>query len=85
MERKSKTGMVISVCCIVWGVLYFLFLLHLYYERNIEHPAVIIDCNHANSDKQYLEQIRISKGMIINYRQCFCFERFALKLDIFEI
>ena len=27
MERKSKTGMVISVCCIVWGVLYFLFLL----------------------------------------------------------
>ncbi len=25
MERKSKAGIVISVCCIVWGVLYFLY------------------------------------------------------------
>jgi hypothetical protein len=26
MERKSKAGIVISACCVVWGVLYFLFL-----------------------------------------------------------
>ncbi|MCR5678136.1 MAG: 3-deoxy-7-phosphoheptulonate synthase [Agathobacter sp.] len=31
-----------------------------YYKSNLENPAVIIDCNHANSNKQYLEQIRIA-------------------------
>ncbi len=31
-----------------------------YYKSNLFNPAVIIDCNHANSDKQYLEQIRIA-------------------------
>lgn len=39
-------------------------LLSLYYERNIPNPAVIIDCNHANSDKHYLDQIRISKDVL---------------------
>lgn len=26
-------------------------------KRNIENPAVVIDCNHSNSDKQYLRQV----------------------------
>lgn len=25
--------------------------------RNVENPAVVIDCNHSNSDKQYMRQI----------------------------
>ncbi len=36
----------------------------LYSKRELENPAVIIDCNHANSSKKYLEQIRISKDII---------------------
>lgn len=42
-------------------------LLNLYAEyqkKGLENPAVIIDTNHANSGKQYLEQIRISKDVI---------------------
>ena len=35
------------------------------YEKTpLKNPAVIIDCNHANSGKKYLEQIRISKDVI---------------------
>ena len=30
----------------------------LYLENNLANPAVIIDTNHANSGKQYLEQIK---------------------------
>lgn len=26
-------------------------------KRNVENPAVVVDCNHSNSDKQYLRQI----------------------------
>ena len=40
------------------------FLLSLYYEKNITNPTCIVDCNHANSDKHYLEQIRISKDVL---------------------
>lgn len=32
-----------------------------YGARNLQHMAVIVDCNHHNSGKQYLEQIRIAK------------------------
>ena len=32
----------------------------LYYRSNLSNPAVIIDCNHSNSNKQYLEQVRIA-------------------------
>ena len=35
-----------------------------YAERDLQNPAVIVDTNHANSDKQYLEQIRIAKDVI---------------------
>lgn len=38
------------------------------YEQNPEltNPAVIIDCNHANSGKHPMEQIRISKEIVLN-------------------
>ena len=59
-----------------------LFLLKLYYDRNIEHPAVIIDCNHANSDKQYLDQIRISKDVTQSRRLSTDIRRFVKGLMI---
>ena len=35
-----------------------------YEKTSLKNLAVIIDCNHANSGKKYLEQIRISKDVI---------------------
>ena len=43
-------------------------LYDLYQERNLANPAVIIDTNHANSGKKYLEQIRIAKEVIHSCR-----------------
>lgn len=34
-------------------------LLDAYGERDLKNPAAIIDANHSNSDKQYMEQVRI--------------------------
>ncbi|MDO4633296.1 MAG: 3-deoxy-7-phosphoheptulonate synthase [Eubacteriales bacterium] len=34
-------------------------LQHMYDERELQNPAVIIDSNHSNSNKQYEEQVRI--------------------------
>ncbi len=34
-------------------------LAEMYADRNLKNPAVIVDVNHANSDKQFREQIRI--------------------------
>lgn len=31
----------------------------LYKERNLKNPAVVVDANHSNSNKQYAEQVRI--------------------------
>lgn len=39
-------------------------LLNLYNERDLFNPAVIVDANHANSNKQYAEQIRIVKEVM---------------------
>ncbi len=39
-----------------------------YYNENINNPAVIIDTNHANSGKQYLEQARICKEVLHSTR-----------------
>lgn len=39
-------------------------LYNMYSESNLLNPAVIIDTNHANSGKKYLEQIRIAKDVI---------------------
>ena len=39
-------------------------LLSLYRERNLVNPACIIDTNHSNSNKQFIEQIRIAKEIM---------------------
>ena len=39
-----------------------------YQEKNLQNMAVIIDANHANSNKRYLEQIRISKDVMHSRR-----------------
>lgn len=36
----------------------------LYNESNLINPAVVVDTNHANSGKQYLEQVRIALDVI---------------------
>jgi len=43
-------------------------LLELYGERDLMNPACIIDTNHNNSNKQYMEQIRITKEVIHSRR-----------------
>lgn len=40
-----------------------------YLKHGLRKPAVIIDTNHANSDKKYLEQIRISKDVMHSRKQ----------------
>ena len=40
------------------------YLLSLYYENHVPNPVCIVDCNHANSDKHYLEQIRIAMDVL---------------------
>ena len=39
-------------------------LCELYEEYGLKNPSVIIDANHANSSKKYLEQIRIAKDVV---------------------
>ena len=39
-------------------------LYNLYAKSDLLNPAAIIDCNHANSGKKYLEQIRIAKDVV---------------------
>ncbi|MBR1812099.1 MAG: 3-deoxy-7-phosphoheptulonate synthase [Clostridia bacterium] len=36
----------------------------MYAARNLQNPAVIVDCNHSNSNKQYLEQVRICNEVL---------------------
>lgn len=43
-------------------------LYDLYQERALVNPAVIIDTNHSNSGRRYLEQIRIAKEVIHSCR-----------------
>lgn len=43
-------------------------LYDLYQEKKLANPAVIVDCNHSNSCKQYMEQIRISKEVLHSCR-----------------
>ena len=46
-----------------------LFLLHeMYSRRNLENPACIVDANHSNSNKKYMEQIRITKEVLHSRR-----------------
>lgn len=41
----------------------------LYAKGDFENPAIIVDCNHNNSGKQYLEQVRIAKDVLHSCRQ----------------
>ena len=43
-------------------------LSEMYSKMELENPAVIVDSNHSNSDKQCLEQIRIVKEIMHNRR-----------------
>ena len=39
-------------------------LCSLYAERNLKNPAVVVDVNHSNSGKKYMEQIRICSDIM---------------------
>jgi 3-deoxy-7-phosphoheptulonate synthase len=39
-------------------------LIDAYAQTKLKNPAVIIDCNHSNSGKKYMEQIRIAKDVL---------------------
>ncbi len=41
----------------------------LYEKSNLVNPSVIVDTNHNNSGKQYLEQIRIAKDIVYSCNQ----------------
>ncbi len=43
-------------------------LCELYAQTTLQSPACIVDVNHSNSNKQYLEQIRISKEILHSRR-----------------
>jgi 3-deoxy-7-phosphoheptulonate synthase len=43
-------------------------LLSLYEEKGLKNPSIIVDCNHSNSDKRYLEQIRIAQEVLHSRR-----------------
>ncbi|MBQ8973953.1 MAG: 3-deoxy-7-phosphoheptulonate synthase [Clostridia bacterium] len=36
----------------------------LYQKSDLRNPAVVVDCNHCNSGKQYLEQVRICRDVM---------------------
>ena len=41
----------------------------LYAESGLANPSVIVDTNHNNSGKKYLEQIRIAKDIVYSRNQ----------------
>ena len=41
----------------------------LYEKSNLKNPSVIVDTNHNNSGKQYLEQVRIAKDIVYSRNQ----------------
>ena len=41
----------------------------LYEKSNLTNPSVIVDTNHNNSGKRYLEQIRIAKDIVYSRNQ----------------
>ena len=45
-----------------------LLLNKLYAEHDLKYPATIVDSNHSNSNKQYLEQIRIVEDVLHSRR-----------------
>ncbi len=57
-------------------------LYELYCAKNLENMAVIVDANHSNSGKKYLEQIRISKEILHSRRHSDDIKRFVKGLMI---
>ena len=47
-----------------------LYVAKLYEQQKIMNPALIIDTNHSNSNKKFMEQIRISKDIVTLRNQC---------------
>ena len=45
-----------------------IFLHEMYCKKNLKNMEVIVDTNHSNSGKKYLEQIRISKEVLHSMR-----------------
>lgn len=43
-------------------------VLEIYHEREFQNPAVVVDANHSNSGKDFMEQIRISKDVVHSSR-----------------
>ena len=43
-------------------------LCEIYTEKDFQNPALIVDCNHANSGKKYEQQIRIAKEVLHSSR-----------------
>lgn len=57
-------------------------LFELYSQRNLSNPACIVDCNHSNSNKKYLEQIRIAKEVLHSRRHSKDIQQFVKGLMI---
>ena len=45
-------------------------LAELYEMHDFANPAVLVDCNHSNSGKQFMEQGRIAKEVLHSMRHC---------------
>lgn len=43
-------------------------LCEIYTEKEFKNPALIVDCNHANSGKKYEQQVRIAKEVLHSTR-----------------
>lgn len=41
-------------------------LYNMYIQKGFANPAVVVDTNHSNSNKQYMEQVRITKEIMHN-------------------
>lgn len=57
-------------------------LYDMYIQKGFHNPAVIIDTNHSNSNKQYMEQIRISKEIMHNRKHSENLKKFVKGLMI---
>lgn len=57
-------------------------LYELYQKSELKNPAVIVDTNHSNSGKKYLEQIRIAKEVLHSTRHSADIHKFVKGLMI---
>ncbi len=58
------------------------FVNELYQKQNLANPAVIVDTNHSNSGKQYMQQIRIAKEVLHSRRSDIAIEKLVKGLMI---